>query len=127
MPEDNDELYDTEQDREELNRAHYGDEIRRAVFDMSPQSAAGLNDFNGGNNKSIKLIVRCINDYEKISGQKVKGGIGIRSMEEINTTLAVKRWWRYRTIPSLWDEFLDAKYCSGVQATARRTTNKIFH
>lgn len=43
---------------------------------------------------------------------KTEGGAGIRSVEDIANTLAMKRWWRFRTQHSLLANFLKAKYCS---------------
>ncbi|XP_019263971.1 PREDICTED: uncharacterized protein LOC109241667 [Nicotiana attenuata] len=42
---------------------------------------------------------------------KDEGGIGIKSLEAISNTLTIKRWWRFRIKPSLWLDFLKAKYC----------------
>ncbi|XP_075108949.1 uncharacterized protein LOC142180776 [Nicotiana tabacum] len=42
---------------------------------------------------------------------KEEGDIEIKSLEDISATLTIKRWWRFRTIPLLWADFLRAKYC----------------
>lgn len=42
---------------------------------------------------------------------KDEGGVGIRSMHDISSTLAMKRWWRFRTNNSLWSSYLRSKYC----------------
>ncbi|WMV14246.1 hypothetical protein MTR67_007631 [Solanum verrucosum] len=40
-----------------------------------------------------------------------KGGIGVSKLEDIANSFTLKRWWRFRTYPSLWASFLRAKYC----------------
>ncbi|XP_060200827.1 uncharacterized protein LOC132629107 [Lycium barbarum] len=51
----------------------------------------------------ISKVVKRLNGWH--------GGIGIRSMTDISNTLAMKRWWRFRTSNSLWDNFIKSKYC----------------
>lgn len=52
--------------------------------------------------------------------QIAKHIIGVKKMEEIGETLAIKRWWEFRTPPSLWVDFLKSKYCSRLHAVARK-------
>nr|XP_016509964.1 PREDICTED: uncharacterized protein LOC107827363 [Nicotiana tabacum] len=40
-----------------------------------------------------------------------EGGAGFRSLSDFSEALAIKRWWRFRTCKSLWDELLKSKYC----------------
>lgn len=40
-----------------------------------------------------------------------EGGIGIRKLEDISDTLAMKRWWRIRSALSLWATYIKNKYC----------------
>ncbi|XP_059292008.1 uncharacterized protein LOC132045445 [Lycium ferocissimum] len=50
-------------------------------------------------------------DWDKLCFPKDESGIVIRNMMDISNTLAVKRWWRFRSMNSLWADFLKAKYC----------------
>ncbi|XP_075100868.1 uncharacterized protein LOC142176659 [Nicotiana tabacum] len=45
-------------------------------------------------------------------------------MEDISNTLAIKRWWRFRTQLSLLAEFLNAKYCSRSHPVSRAVNSK---
>ena len=49
--------------------------------------------------------------WENLCFSKDEGGVGIRSIHDISNSLILKRWWRFRTQPSLWDDFLMKKYC----------------
>lgn len=49
--------------------------------------------------------------WENLCFPKDEGGVGIRSMHDISNSLILKRWWRFRTQPSLWADFLMKKYC----------------
>ncbi|XP_060195293.1 uncharacterized protein LOC132624546 [Lycium barbarum] len=49
--------------------------------------------------------------WENMSFPTKEGGFGFRSLLDICHTFAAKRWWRLRTEPSLWAQFLLAKYC----------------
>ncbi|XP_075109105.1 putative mitochondrial protein AtMg00310 [Nicotiana tabacum] len=40
-----------------------------------------------------------------------EGGADVRKMEDIIDILSIKRWWRFRTHPSLWTNFFKNKYC----------------
>lgn len=55
---------------------------------------------------------------------KTEGGAGIRSVEDIANTLAMKRWWRFRTQHSLLANFLKAKYCSRSHPEKKKVANK---
>lgn len=50
--------------------------------------------------------------WKNLYFSKEEGGVGIRSLQDISNTLAIKRWWHFRTKYSLWANFLKAKYCS---------------
>ncbi|XP_019252901.1 PREDICTED: uncharacterized protein LOC109231716 [Nicotiana attenuata] len=50
---------------------------------------------------------------------KEEGGVGIRRMEDITEPLNIKRWWRFRTQPSLWTTFLRNKYCKRAHVVAK--------
>ncbi|XP_019233205.1 PREDICTED: uncharacterized protein LOC109213823 [Nicotiana attenuata] len=49
--------------------------------------------------------------WKNLCVPKEEGGIGIRRMEDINEICSIKRWWRFRTCPYLWVEYLRARYC----------------
>ncbi|XP_075084814.1 uncharacterized protein LOC142168056 [Nicotiana tabacum] len=51
---------------------------------------------------------------------KDEGGTGVRKMEDIIYTLSIKRWWRFRTQPSLWANFLKSKYCKRAHPVNKR-------
>ncbi|XP_070054097.1 uncharacterized protein [Nicotiana tomentosiformis] len=53
----------------------------------------------------VTRVVKRLNRWQD------EGGIGIKSLEDISNTLTIKRWWRFKTKPSLWADFLRAKYC----------------
>nr|XP_016467082.1 PREDICTED: uncharacterized protein LOC107789726 [Nicotiana tabacum] len=40
-----------------------------------------------------------------------EGGIGFRSLHDVEKALFCKLWWKYRTKPSLWSSFMSQKYC----------------
>ncbi|XP_070049838.1 uncharacterized protein [Nicotiana tomentosiformis] len=48
-------------------------------------------------------------------------------MEEISDTLTMKRWWRFRTQPSLWSSFLQAMSCSRKHHVARKNYANTSH
>ncbi|XP_075103645.1 uncharacterized protein LOC142178218 [Nicotiana tabacum] len=50
--------------------------------------------------------------WKNLSTPKDEGGIGIITIKDISNTLAIKKWWRFRTQPSLWASSLEAKYCA---------------
>lgn len=68
-----------------------------------------------------------LRSWKKLCYPKKEGGIGIRSMIEISDALAMKRWWRIRTIPSLWSQFLKAKYRSRCHPVGRKNASNISH
>ncbi|XP_075084982.1 uncharacterized protein LOC142168225 [Nicotiana tabacum] len=49
-----------------------------------------------------------------------EGGAGVRKMEDIIDTLSIKRWWRFKTQPSLWAKFLKSKYCKRAHPVNKR-------
>ncbi|XP_059285096.1 uncharacterized protein LOC132038443 [Lycium ferocissimum] len=49
--------------------------------------------------------------WDNMSYPTKEGGLGFRSLLDICHTFAAKRWWRLRTEPSLWAQFIRAKYC----------------
>lgn len=44
-------------------------------------------------------------------------------MNDISNTLAIKRWCRFRTQPSLWADFKRAKYCNRVHPVSKAWTS----
>lgn len=65
--------------------------------------------------------------WRKLCLPKKERGIGIRRMEEISCTLAMKRWWRFRTVTSLWSQFLNSKYCSRKHSVAKKLASSNSH
>nr|XP_033514261.1 uncharacterized protein LOC117278939 [Nicotiana tomentosiformis] len=51
---------------------------------------------------------------------KDEGGADVRKMEDIIDTLSIKRWWRFRTHPSLWATFLRNKYCKRAHSVSKK-------
>ncbi|XP_060202956.1 uncharacterized protein LOC132631398 [Lycium barbarum] len=49
--------------------------------------------------------------WDNMSYPTDEGGVGSRRMQDVCKTLAMKRWWNFRTGDSLWANFLKAKYC----------------
>lgn len=58
--------------------------------------------------------------WDKLCSPKEEEGIGIRNMHDLSNTLAIKRWWRYRTQPSLWADFMNSKYCIRTHTVAKK-------
>nr|XP_018630427.1 uncharacterized protein LOC108947242 [Nicotiana tomentosiformis] len=44
-------------------------------------------------------------------------------MEVFDNILALKRWWRFRTIPSLWATFMKYKYCPRSHSVSKKKTS----
>ncbi|EOY31736.1 Uncharacterized protein TCM_038852 [Theobroma cacao] len=42
-----------------------------------------------------------------------KGGLDIRSLNDVFEAFSMKLWWRFQTCTSLWTRFMRAKYCTG--------------
>ncbi|WMV54211.1 hypothetical protein MTR67_047596 [Solanum verrucosum] len=61
--------------------------------------------------------------WKNLCVPKDEGGICIRNMDDISKTLAVKRWWRFRTNKSLWADFMKAKYCHRVHPSVKAWTS----
>ncbi|XP_015161207.1 uncharacterized protein [Solanum tuberosum] len=49
-----------------------------------------------------------------------EGGIGIRKLTDICTSLQYKQWWTFRSKDSLWSQFLKAKYCQRTHPVAEK-------
>ncbi|XP_059310568.1 uncharacterized protein LOC132061909 [Lycium ferocissimum] len=50
-------------------------------------------------------------------------GAGFKSLFDIQTAFAMKRWWRLRTQDNLWTKFMNAKYYKRVNLVARKWTS----
>lgn len=61
--------------------------------------------------------------WKNLCYPKDEGGIGIKSMQDSNDTMSIKRWWRCRTQPSLWASHLRGKYYSRKHHIARKEIN----
>ncbi|XP_070056771.1 uncharacterized protein [Nicotiana tomentosiformis] len=48
-------------------------------------------------------------------------------MEDISDVLATKRWWRFRTTPSMWANFLKNKYCIRAHPAAKQWASDNSH
>ncbi|XP_060216473.1 uncharacterized protein LOC132643957 [Lycium barbarum] len=49
-----------------------------------------------------------------------EGGLGFRRIIDISESFAYKRWWRFRSVKTLWSDFLLAKYCKRVGPVERK-------
>jgi len=49
-----------------------------------------------------------------------EGGVGIRRLSDICTSLQYKQWWNFRSKVSLWSQFLKAKYCPRAHPVAKK-------
>lgn len=58
---------------------------------------------------------------------KDEGGAGVRKMEDIIDTLNIKRWWRFRTHPSLWANLLKNKYCKRAHPVNKKSNPSNSH
>ncbi|WMV13642.1 hypothetical protein MTR67_007027 [Solanum verrucosum] len=58
--------------------------------------------------------------WESLSLPYEEGGIGVRRLTDICTSLQCKHWWLLRTTDSLWGQYLKAKYCRVSHPTARK-------
>ncbi|KAH0729968.1 hypothetical protein KY289_001156 [Solanum tuberosum] len=57
--------------------------------------------------------------WETLSLPCDEGGIGVRQLEDVCTSLQYKQWWIFRTKNSLWGQFLKAKYCQKANPVAK--------
>ncbi|KAK6804341.1 hypothetical protein RDI58_002125 [Solanum bulbocastanum] len=49
---------------------------------------------------------------------KTKGGLGFRSLHDVNNAMFAKLWWRFRVfISSLWSNYMCNKYCKKLDST----------
>nr|XP_016436823.1 PREDICTED: uncharacterized protein LOC107762942 [Nicotiana tabacum] len=58
---------------------------------------------------------------------KEEGGAGVKKMEDIIDTLNIKRWWRFRTHPSLWANLLKNKYCKRAHPVNKKSNPSDSH
>ncbi|XP_060182470.1 uncharacterized protein LOC132612164 [Lycium barbarum] len=58
--------------------------------------------------------------WHKMCKTTAEGGIGIRSLYEINENFGAKLWWQFRTKDSFWADFLKAKYARRVHPSATK-------
>ncbi|XP_060188598.1 uncharacterized protein LOC132617573 [Lycium barbarum] len=62
--------------------------------------------------------------WENMSFPVKEGGLGFKSLLDICHTFTAKRWWRLRTEPSLWAQFLKAKYCQRSNLNSKMIASK---
>lgn len=60
---------------------------------------------------------------ETMSLPCAEGGVGIRRLIDICTSLHYKQWWTFRAKSSLWAQFLKSKYCQRANPVARKLAN----
>ncbi|WMV13671.1 hypothetical protein MTR67_007056 [Solanum verrucosum] len=58
--------------------------------------------------------------WESLSLPYEEGGIGVRHLNDVCTSLQIKQWWNFRTKHSLWGQFLKAKYCQRSNPVAKK-------
>ncbi|XP_015158216.1 uncharacterized protein [Solanum tuberosum] len=61
--------------------------------------------------------------WESLSFPCEEGGIGVRMLSDICTSLQFKHWWLFKTKESHWEQFLRAKYCRVSHPAARKWDN----
>ncbi|WMV30199.1 hypothetical protein MTR67_023584 [Solanum verrucosum] len=49
-----------------------------------------------------------------------EGGVGLRRLTDICTSLQYKQWWNFRAKDSLWGQFLRSKYCQRANPVAKK-------
>lgn len=49
--------------------------------------------------------------WEDLCADSSQGGVGVRSLMEVQAAFSLKLWWRFRTSDCLWSSFMRAKYC----------------
>ncbi|XP_073125486.1 uncharacterized protein [Henckelia pumila] len=49
--------------------------------------------------------------WKKVCLPFLEGGLGIRRLKDTVTTFSIKLWVRFRTVKSIWSDFLHIRYC----------------
>ena len=49
--------------------------------------------------------------WKNLSYPYEEGGIGMRNLHDVCRAFQFKKWWIFRTMQTLWGDFLKAKYC----------------
>ncbi|XP_015064939.1 uncharacterized protein LOC107010215 [Solanum pennellii] len=75
-------------------------------------------DFFGGRDNNGKKYHW--SSWETMAYPINEGGIGVRMMEDVCKAFQYKQWWEFRTKPSLWSQFLKAKYCQRANCVAKK-------
>ncbi|KAH0655393.1 hypothetical protein KY285_030275 [Solanum tuberosum] len=57
---------------------------------------------------------------ETLSLPCTEGGVGLRRLNDICTSLQYKQWWTFRTKDTLWSQFLKSKYCQRAHPVAKK-------
>lgn len=65
--------------------------------------------------------------WKKLCYPTERGGIGIKSIQDISDSLGAKLWWHYRTERFLWADILNAKYASTIHPVARKWSYTQYH
>ncbi|XP_015158406.1 uncharacterized mitochondrial protein AtMg00310-like [Solanum tuberosum] len=58
--------------------------------------------------------------WDKLSLPYDEGGIGVRKLEDVCTSLKFKQWWTFRTKQTLLGQILRAKYCQRAHPVAKK-------
>ncbi|KAH0775105.1 hypothetical protein KY290_012242 [Solanum tuberosum] len=111
------------------------EELRQVVFSMNPNSAAGPDGIGGRFYQVCWSIIKedllaAGRDQNKrkyhwasldtMSLPYTEGGVGIRRLADICTSLQYKQWWNFRSKVSLWSQFLKAKCCQRAHSVAKK-------
>ena len=60
---------------------------------------------------------------DTLSIPQVQGGVGIRRLADVCTSLLYKQWWLFRFKNSIWKHFVQAKHCQRANPVARKFEN----
>ncbi|XP_060195408.1 uncharacterized protein LOC132624680 [Lycium barbarum] len=90
-------------------------------IDVLNQIEKYLQDFYWGQREGKKKHHWAAWDF--LCYPKDEGGVGFKSLFDIQTSFEIKRWWRIRTQDNLWTKFMNAKYCKRVNLVARKWTS----
>ncbi|XP_015158226.1 uncharacterized protein [Solanum tuberosum] len=62
-------------------------------------------------------------DWSDMCYPKAEGGLGFRSLHDVNNAMFAKLWWRFRvSISSLWSNYMRNKYCKKLHPTVVRNS-----
>ncbi|CAH9101516.1 unnamed protein product [Cuscuta epithymum] len=64
--------------------------------------------------------------WSKLCLPNLEGGLGIRSLTDIEKAFTLKLWWKWRTEDSFWAKFIKSKYSRGDNMIPRVTDSTIW-